>query len=185
MRSGALESTNINNNVSHLHAGGLISFDIFPEGWDKTLCLDLLAREGLNTIYFFGNETSDVSESSDFKSAAITQKSSGRRAPDWRVLLCRHFFSRQSLGLGRDFIGNGWINEPLYPHTNLVWGKGAVPCRITSYEISLLDGCLCWLIFVILPEGRKRLRDFQRPANNRLHCLLPEWHGQALSGALF
>ncbi|XP_029688083.1 phosphomannomutase 1 isoform X2 [Takifugu rubripes] len=39
--------------------GGLISFDIFPEGWDKTLCLDLLEREGLNTIYFFGNETSD------------------------------------------------------------------------------------------------------------------------------
>uniref|UniRef100_H3CH91 Phosphomannomutase n=2 Tax=Tetraodon nigroviridis TaxID=99883 RepID=H3CH91_TETNG len=39
--------------------GGLISFDIFPEGWDKTLCLGLLEREGLNAIYFFGNETSD------------------------------------------------------------------------------------------------------------------------------
>ncbi|XP_017337135.1 phosphomannomutase 1 [Ictalurus punctatus] len=38
--------------------GGLISFDIFPEGWDKRLCLDVLEQEGLSTIYFFGNETS-------------------------------------------------------------------------------------------------------------------------------
>lgn len=41
--------------------GGLISFDIFPEGWDKRLCLELLESEGLDAIYFFGNETSDVS----------------------------------------------------------------------------------------------------------------------------
>uniref|UniRef100_A0A8C7XA81 Phosphomannomutase n=1 Tax=Oryzias sinensis TaxID=183150 RepID=A0A8C7XA81_9TELE len=39
--------------------GGLISFDVFPEGWDKRLCLDLLEAEGLEAIYFFGNETSD------------------------------------------------------------------------------------------------------------------------------
>lgn len=39
--------------------GGLISFDIFPEGWDKRLCLEVLEREGLDAIYFFGNETSD------------------------------------------------------------------------------------------------------------------------------
>ncbi|XP_028310463.1 phosphomannomutase 1 [Gouania willdenowi] len=39
--------------------GGLISFDIFPEGWDKRLCLEVLESEGLNLIYFFGNETSD------------------------------------------------------------------------------------------------------------------------------
>ncbi|KAB5517689.1 hypothetical protein PHYPO_G00170110 [Pangasianodon hypophthalmus] len=38
--------------------GGLISFDIFPEGWDKRLCLDVLEQEGLHAIYFFGNETS-------------------------------------------------------------------------------------------------------------------------------
>ncbi|XP_051905933.1 phosphomannomutase 1 [Hippocampus zosterae] len=39
--------------------GGLISFDVFPEGWDKSLCLDFLESEGLDDIYFFGNETSD------------------------------------------------------------------------------------------------------------------------------
>ncbi|XP_064866236.1 phosphomannomutase 1-like isoform X1 [Oncorhynchus nerka] len=38
--------------------GGLISFDVFPEGWDKRLCLDVLEGEGLDAIYFFGNETS-------------------------------------------------------------------------------------------------------------------------------
>lgn len=58
-----MESTDHNRGLfPNLHAGGLISFDVFPEGWDKTLCLDLLQSEGLNTIYFFGNETSDVSE---------------------------------------------------------------------------------------------------------------------------
>ncbi|XP_061740534.1 phosphomannomutase 1 isoform X2 [Nerophis ophidion] len=31
----------------------------FTRGWDKRLCLDLLEREGLERIYFFGNETSD------------------------------------------------------------------------------------------------------------------------------
>ncbi|XP_068574635.1 phosphomannomutase 1-like isoform X2 [Cebidichthys violaceus] len=29
------------------------------EGWDKRLCLELLDSEGLDAIYFFGNETSD------------------------------------------------------------------------------------------------------------------------------
>uniref|UniRef100_A0A8C1TW41 Phosphomannomutase n=1 Tax=Cyprinus carpio TaxID=7962 RepID=A0A8C1TW41_CYPCA len=28
--------------------GGLISFDIFPEGWDKRLCLEVLEQEGLD-----------------------------------------------------------------------------------------------------------------------------------------
>lgn len=44
----------------YLLPGGLISFDVFPEGWDKRLCLELLEGEGLDAIYFFGNETSDV-----------------------------------------------------------------------------------------------------------------------------
>lgn len=49
-----------------LFSGGLISFDVFPEGWDKRLCLDLLEAEGLDAIYFFGNETSDVSSLGGF-----------------------------------------------------------------------------------------------------------------------
>ncbi|KAM3914737.1 phosphomannomutase 1 isoform 1-T1 [Leptodactylus fuscus] len=38
--------------------GGMISFDIFPEGWDKRYCLDVLEEERFLSIHFFGNETS-------------------------------------------------------------------------------------------------------------------------------
>lgn len=35
--------------------GGQISFDVFPVGWDKTYCLDLLKDENFEKIYFFGD----------------------------------------------------------------------------------------------------------------------------------
>uniref|UniRef100_A0A8C4QA74 Phosphomannomutase n=1 Tax=Eptatretus burgeri TaxID=7764 RepID=A0A8C4QA74_EPTBU len=38
--------------------GGQISFDVFPDGWDKRFCLDILAKEGLACIHFFGDRTS-------------------------------------------------------------------------------------------------------------------------------
>ncbi|KAF6121102.1 phosphomannomutase 1 [Phyllostomus discolor] len=38
--------------------GGMISFDVFPEGWDKRYCLDSLGQDSFDTIHFFGNETS-------------------------------------------------------------------------------------------------------------------------------
>lgn len=38
--------------------GGMISFDVFPEGWDKRYCLGILDDESYDTIHFFGNETS-------------------------------------------------------------------------------------------------------------------------------
>lgn len=41
--------------------GGMISFDVFPEGWDKRYCLDSLDQDSFDTIHFFGNETSPVS----------------------------------------------------------------------------------------------------------------------------
>ncbi|NP_001085941.1 phosphomannomutase 2 S homeolog [Xenopus laevis] len=37
--------------------GGMISFDIFPEGWDKRCCLDVVVAEKFSSIHFFGNET--------------------------------------------------------------------------------------------------------------------------------
>lgn len=39
----------------------MISFDVFPEGWDKRYCLDSLDQDCFDTIHFFGNETSPVS----------------------------------------------------------------------------------------------------------------------------
>nr|XP_032834216.1 phosphomannomutase 2-like [Petromyzon marinus] len=37
--------------------GGQISFDVFPEGWDKRFCLGLLAPDRLRTVHFFGDKT--------------------------------------------------------------------------------------------------------------------------------
>lgn len=38
-------------------AGGQISIDVFPKGWDKTFCLSLLDTSKYDTIYFFGDQT--------------------------------------------------------------------------------------------------------------------------------
>jgi phosphomannomutase len=35
--------------------GGQISFDVFPEGWDKTYCLRYLKH--YDEVYFFGDKT--------------------------------------------------------------------------------------------------------------------------------
>ncbi|XP_001492938.2 phosphomannomutase 2 isoform X3 [Equus przewalskii] len=37
--------------------GGQISFDVFPEGWDKRYCLQHVEKDGYKTIYFFGDKT--------------------------------------------------------------------------------------------------------------------------------
>lgn len=40
--------------------GGQISFDIFPNGWDKRYCLQFVEKEGFDEIYFFGDKTYQV-----------------------------------------------------------------------------------------------------------------------------
>lgn len=37
--------------------GGQISFDIFPNGWDKTYCLQFLEQDKFDEIHFFGDKT--------------------------------------------------------------------------------------------------------------------------------
>lgn len=37
--------------------GGQISFDVFPNGWDKTYCLRHLEAEKFDEIHFFGDKT--------------------------------------------------------------------------------------------------------------------------------
>merc|ERR1712216_98640 len=37
--------------------GGQISFDVFPNGWDKTYCLKYLKEAGFTEIHFFGDKT--------------------------------------------------------------------------------------------------------------------------------
>lgn len=37
--------------------GGMISFDVFPTGWDKTYALRHVEQEGFKEIHFFGDKT--------------------------------------------------------------------------------------------------------------------------------
>jgi len=37
--------------------GGQISFDVFPEGWDKTYCLNYIPIGEYDEIHFFGDKT--------------------------------------------------------------------------------------------------------------------------------
>lgn len=37
--------------------GGQISFDVFPEGWDKTYCLRYIGEAEYDEIHFFGDKT--------------------------------------------------------------------------------------------------------------------------------
>lgn len=37
--------------------GGQISFDVFPQGWDKTYCLKFLDAKDFDEIHFFGDKT--------------------------------------------------------------------------------------------------------------------------------
>ena len=40
--------------------GGKISFDVFPNGWDKTYCLRHVEDEQFEEIHFFGDKTHKV-----------------------------------------------------------------------------------------------------------------------------
>ena len=40
--------------------GGQISFDVFPNGWDKTYALRHVEGEGFEEIHFFGDKTYKV-----------------------------------------------------------------------------------------------------------------------------
>jgi phosphomannomutase len=37
--------------------GGQISFDVFPNGWDKSFCLKFLDEADYDEIHFFGDKT--------------------------------------------------------------------------------------------------------------------------------
>lgn len=42
-------------------AGGQISFDVFPDGWDKRYCLGIVEKDHFSSIHFFGDKTKPVS----------------------------------------------------------------------------------------------------------------------------
>lgn len=42
--------------------GGQISFDVFPNGWDKTFALEHIKDDGWKEVHFFGDKTFKVCE---------------------------------------------------------------------------------------------------------------------------
>ena len=53
--------------------GGKISFDVFPNGWDKTFCLRHVADEEFEEIHFFGDSTHKVMVSPVLAGVFITK----------------------------------------------------------------------------------------------------------------
>lgn len=65
--------------------GGEISFDVFPNGWDKTYCLQHLKKAGFTEIHFFGDKTykggndHEIYEHPDTIGHAVTSPADTRR----------------------------------------------------------------------------------------------------------
>ena len=51
-----LEKNDLNLLKIKFSIGGQISFDVFPEGWDKTYCLQFV-EDKYDEIHFFGDKT--------------------------------------------------------------------------------------------------------------------------------
>lgn len=54
-----------------ISVGGQISFDVFPEGWDKRYCLGIVEKDSYQVIHFFGDKTMPVSQRLLFSSTTI------------------------------------------------------------------------------------------------------------------
>ena len=76
--------------------GGQISFDVFPQGWDKTFCLRYLAEADFDEIHFFGDKCARAAAAPRIRApqaepaplatagtsrAATTSRSTATRAP--------------------------------------------------------------------------------------------------------
>jgi phosphomannomutase len=57
--------------------GGQISFDVFPNGWDKTFALKHVEDEGFEEIHFFGDKTHKAGTSCLAIAGPLTQRQGG------------------------------------------------------------------------------------------------------------
>jgi phosphomannomutase len=71
--------------------GGQISFDVFPQGWDKTFCLRFLQADGFADIHFFGDKT--FPGGNDYEIFTHPEvKGHTTTGPDDTVKQCRELF---------------------------------------------------------------------------------------------
>uniref|UniRef100_A0A061R7Q3 Phosphomannomutase n=1 Tax=Tetraselmis sp. GSL018 TaxID=582737 RepID=A0A061R7Q3_9CHLO len=72
--------------------GGQISFDVFPEGWDKTYCLRYLEKE-FDEIHFFGDKTYEGGNDYEIYTSEKTQGHSVT-SPEDTMRQCEELFMR-------------------------------------------------------------------------------------------
>ncbi len=74
VRETMIEKLKANFGDYHLKysIGGQISFDVFPEGWDKTYCLPALQADCYDVIHFFGDKTSKGGNDYEIFESALT-----------------------------------------------------------------------------------------------------------------
>ena len=71
--------------------GGQISVDIFPEGWDKTYCLQFV-DDKYDDIYFFGDRTMEGGNDYEIYSHPITKSYAVEQPSDTLKYLNEIFF---------------------------------------------------------------------------------------------
>ncbi|KIP08794.1 hypothetical protein PHLGIDRAFT_23314 [Phlebiopsis gigantea 11061_1 CR5-6] len=73
--------------------GGQISFDVFPNGWDKTFCLRYVADENFEEVHFFGDKTYPGGNDHEIFSDPRTIGHSVLNPPDTLRILKELYFS--------------------------------------------------------------------------------------------
>jgi len=69
--------------------GGMISFDVFPKGWDKTYCLQFVKE--YNGVYFFGDKTHEGGNDYEIYTSPIVVGNK-TLSPEDTMLQCRCLF---------------------------------------------------------------------------------------------
>ena len=75
--------------------GGQISFDVFPDGWDKTYCLRYVKDAGFQEIHFFGDKTFRGGNDYEIYESELTIGHSVRSYHD-TMELCQKLFLSES-----------------------------------------------------------------------------------------
>lgn len=75
--------------------GGQISFDVFPKGWDKTLCLSYFEEKQFDEIHFFGDKTF---EGGNDREIFMHERTIGHtvKAPEDTMRICNELFFKDA-----------------------------------------------------------------------------------------
>jgi phosphomannomutase len=75
--------------------GGQISVDVFPEGWDKTYCLQHVASRNFEEIHFFGDKTHEGGNDYEIYNHPGTIGHAVTKPDDTMEILRKEFLARK------------------------------------------------------------------------------------------